>query len=259
VVALLWLATAVQGLQIVAAAVMWRSSRERHDRLALPRPGEAIGLLRRSLPFAVAGVVANAQARLAPLALGYLASANDVALFGAAQRLGNFARLLPQSAFAGALPVIAGDIARGESAGARERFDRIVIGFAVLSSAALALFAPLLIRVTYGGRFSGGASVLVWVAIGLLPSLVNGARRVYLWAAGRETFATAWNAVAVAAQALASVLLIPAFGASGAAAALAVGECAIVWPLQHGNRSIQPRERVGGPVAVVVESPAAGL
>src|SRR4051812_22038917 len=109
-VALLWLATAVQAAQVAAAGLLWTRSRDRHDPLPRPTPAAAAALVRRSLPFAVTGVVANAQSRLAPLGLGYLATVEQVALFGAAQRLAAIVRMLPQAVFASALPLLAREV-----------------------------------------------------------------------------------------------------------------------------------------------------
>lgn len=254
VIALLWLATVVQAAQILAAMILWRIAADRHDRFERPSIRHAAALLRESLPFALSGVIANIQLRVAPLALGYLATTEQVALFGAAQRLGNLVRILPQSAFAGALPVLAREVMRGQPERVRSTFDRVVFAFAVVASAGMAMLAPLIIRLTYGGTFSASAPVLVWVAIALLPSLVNNARKVYLYAAGRERMATFWSGVALAVQACGCVLLVPTLGASGAAIALGVGEAAVWWPLQQ---PVKPIELAGGPIRVVSDSPLA--
>jgi O-antigen/teichoic acid export membrane protein len=64
-----------------------------------------------------------------------------------------------------------------------------------------------------------------------VPSLVNNARKVYLYASGRERIAVLWTAVSVGVQAIGSLALIPSFGAAGAACAMALGEATVWWPL----------------------------
>ena len=72
----------------------------------------------------------------------------------------------------------------------------------------------------------------MWVAIGLWPFLVNSGRKVGLYASGRERDAVLWSAVALAIQVVACAILIPRYGAAGAAFAMAAGEIAVWWPLR---------------------------
>ena len=68
------------------------------------------------------------------------------------------------------------------------------------------------------------AAVLVILALGLVPTLLNSARRVYLYARGHEADATRWSGVALLVQAIGCVAAVPSAGALGAAAALLAGE-----------------------------------
>jgi O-antigen/teichoic acid export membrane protein len=93
------------------------------------------------------------------------------------------------------------------------------------------LFAAPLLRLLYGPTFINAAPALVWVGVGLVPSLVNSGRKVALIAAGGEAMVLRWSAVALAVQAITTVALIPPLGAVGAAVSIAVSEAAIVLPL----------------------------
>jgi O-antigen/teichoic acid export membrane protein len=257
--ALLWIFFAVQVVQLAAAAAMWRFAAEGGaTSLEWPSWRGIRAAVQRAAPFTASGLIANAQGRISPLALGYLAGADQVATFGAAMRLGSFIRILPQSAFGGALPVFSREVDRGGVEPVRRLFDRVLACFALVTGLALALSAPLAIRLVYGRRFSGSAAVLVWIAVGLIPALVNSGRKTYLYAAGFERAATAWSGVALALQTLACVLLIPRFGASGAAAAIAVGEAAVWWPLRRADGAVHGIELVGRPVGIVGGHPLAG-
>ena len=68
-----------------------------------------------------------------------------------------------------------------------------------------------------------------------MPSITNSARKVYLYAAGGETIAVRWSAAALAVQIAADAALIPAFGAAGAALAIAISEAAIWLPLRRAD------------------------
>jgi O-antigen/teichoic acid export membrane protein len=256
-VALLWLATAIQSVQFVAASILWTLSRDRHDALTMPKRARAVALVRRSMPFALSGLIANAHVRLAPLALGVFGGVEQVALFGAAQRFANLVKLLPQSAFAGALPVLSRDVHAGAAERVRISFERTIAAFAIASAAGLALLAPLVVRLAYGRPFQAAAPVLAWLAVGLIPMLTNNARQLSLYAAGRERTATVWSAAALVGQAAGCALLIPGFGAAGAAVAVGLGEALVWWPLRRRELLIQPIVLAGSPVGVVAEDPLA--
>jgi O-antigen/teichoic acid export membrane protein len=233
VVHLLWLATAMQAAQLTAAAVLLSATSAHDDRMEVPSARAVAGTVKRSIPFALAGLIANAQQRLAPLLLGYLSGPSEVALFGAASRLGNIARAVPSAAFAGALPVLTERARRGRMEAVRRRFHRALQGFVIAAALGLGLAAPTLIRWTYGRAFSGAAPALVLVAVGIAPALLNASRRVYLYAGQRERVAVLWSGIALFIQAGLCAALIPVWGAVGAAAALMLGECAVWWPLSR--------------------------
>jgi O-antigen/teichoic acid export membrane protein len=212
--------------------------------------------LREAWPFAAAGIIANVQGRLAPVLLGFLASPAALAAFGAASRIAGLARILPQAAFAGALPVLSYEARLGTSESVRARFDRTLFAFAVAAASAIALLAAPLVSWTYGKGFAEAVAPLVWTGIGLIPMLVNSGWKVYLYASGLERAAVKWGGVALALQAAACASLIPAFGASGAAVALAFGEAAVSWPLY--KVAVKAGELGGSPVGVVSDSPLPG-
>jgi O-antigen/teichoic acid export membrane protein len=242
---LLILAAVVQLAQLAAVAVMWQNSARGPHHLMSASRSELMPAVRAAWPFALAGLIANAQVRLAPLMLGVMSTTSAVALFGAAARIGSFIRLLPQSAFAGALPALAVEarepVGRGfqprlggleraapQRQALRRRFDNVLRCFAVLSAIGIAVAARPIVGFMYGPQFAGASGVLVWMAVGLVPTIVNGGRKVFLYAAGHEQTAVRWSGVALAIQTIGCIALIPGFGAAGAAAALAIGE-AVVW------------------------------
>jgi len=230
VAGLLLLASTVQVAQLAAAALLWPAVAG--PMFERPSLRFAVSLLGRAFPFAVAGLVVNVQERLAPLMLGRLSGIGEVALFGAAWRIGGVVRMLPQAMFGGALPVLAAATGREGSGNVAFRFERVLSVSAALAAAALAVFAGPILRVTYGADYAPGVFTLMWVAIGLWPFLVNSGRKVTLYAAGRERDAVRWSAAALAIQVVACALLIPRFGAAGAALAMAAGEIAVWWPLR---------------------------
>ncbi len=231
---LMALAAVVQAAQLVMAAILWRPIFGAHGSVRISY-GWMTRLIRRALPFAATGLVANLESRIGPLMLGYLATPVAVGLFAAAARFGRVARLVPQAVFAGALPVLSHDYSRNpEEAGRVFRtFSRLILLFATLSAVAFALLARPLLGLVYGGEFSTAAPVLVWIGIGLIPTLSNSAQKIFLYAAGAEARVVGWSTVALLVQVGAAAALIPAFGATGAAIGFTIGEAVIWAPLRR--------------------------
>jgi O-antigen/teichoic acid export membrane protein len=237
IVALLALAVVVQLGQIATAVVCWRTVFGDRGRMRLPSPDALATLVRRALPFAASGIVANVQTRVSPLMLGFLSTQPELGLFAAASRFGSVARLAPQAVFAGALPVLSHEHQR-DRASAERVFHAFDVGLLVLS-AAIALgatvFAAPVLRLVYGASFVRAAPALVWVSVGLIPVLSNSARKVWLYASGGEALVVCWSAVALTVQVCLGAVLIPALGGVGAAVSVAVGEAVIWWPLRRAT------------------------
>jgi O-antigen/teichoic acid export membrane protein len=256
IVALLLLAAAVQALQFAAAVGLWLRITASRPGIEWPSPPTIVRTLRDAWPFAAAGLIANAQQRLAPVLLGFFAAPAALAAFGVASRFGGLVRMLPQAALGGALPVLSHEARHGASGAMRALFDRTLLAFTLASASILTVFAAPLVSWTYGDGFAAAVVPLVWTGIGLVPTLVNGGRKVYFYATGFEAVAVRWSAVTLALQAAMCAALIPSFGAAGAAAGLALGEAAAWWPLRKAG--IKPGELGGAPVGVVGDSPLVG-
>ena len=237
--ALLAIAVAVQAAQIMTALVLWRTAFGPREPIRPPAWRETRATFVRALPFAAAGIVANLQTRMAPLMLGYRSTESELGAFAAAARFGTTARLAPGAIFAGALPVLSREHERGdaESRTAFISFDRAFAALALLTAIAGVVLARPLLRLVYGPAFAAAAPALVWISLGLAPTLINSATKIALYAAGADRLATAWSAVSLVVQAILALALIPRFGAVGAAWAIAVGEVVIFLPLRRARRA----------------------
>src|SRR5262249_8832142 len=156
------LMTAVQLAQIATTAVLWPSAFSGAS-IVWPAPSEVLTLLRRALPFAAAGLVANLQTRIGPLLLGYLSTEADVGASAAAARFGPLGRRAPGAVFAGALPVLSREFSKASRSGARTQaaFDRALTVFAISAALPMVLVAAPLVRIVYGASFGPAAPVLV--------------------------------------------------------------------------------------------------
>ncbi len=239
IAALLTLATAVQLAQLAVGAVIWWFTVSPREAFAFPSWRASTRTIRRALPFAVSGLLANLQMRAAPLTLGYLSTQTELAWFGAASRLGGVAKIVPHALFGAALPSLSAErgTVDGRPRSLWRRFEPLLFGLTLVMAATLAVLAGPLLRMTYGSGFLPGVSPLVWVAIGLIPTLTNSGSRVYLYALGEEEYVVRWGAMGLVIQSVVGLALVPSLGASGAAASIALGE-AVVWaPLRRRIRA----------------------
>ena len=234
VVALLLLSAAVIALNLTVASFIWHLSAPPGERPHFS-PLALWKLSGRGLPFAGAGLVANLQARLGPLMLGFFSTPSEVAAFGVATRIEGVARRIPYAAFGAALPVFSSD--RGRGTAVRARFDAALKIFALAAGSLLVVGAAPLVRYSYGPDFLRATLPLTLCGAALVPSLLNGSRKVYLNANGGERIVVIWSAIALGVQASLATLLIPRLGASGAVAALAAGDAAAWLPLRKAALS----------------------
>jgi len=235
-VALMMIAALVQVAQIASALLLWRTvfgDRRRTDERREP----LTALMRRALPFAASGIVANLQSRVAPVLLGALSTSAEVGMFAAASRVGRLARLAPQAVFGGALPVLSHEFGRDRSQAEQlfSRLDRVLLWFSTSVAALCLVAAPLVLRIVYGSPFVAAAPALMWVGVGLIPALSNSGRQIALYAAGEEAVVVRWTTVALIVQVASAVLLIPAMGGAGAAISVAIGDAAVWLPLRRAG------------------------
>lgn len=231
-VALMAVALVIQVAQLAAALLLWQRVAGMGV-MRMPGPREGWQWLCRAWPFALSGLIANGQARVAPLMLGACSSSTQVALFAVASRFAEAVKMLPQAALAGALPVLSASATDLRDGDLRAPFHARLRLFARASGSTLALLAYPLVRLTFGVRYLEAWPVLVILAIGLTPALTNSARKVYLFAGGHEDAAARWGAVALVIQTALAAALAPAWGALGVALALTIGEGCVVQPLRR--------------------------
>ena len=251
--ALLGAAIAVQAAQAATALALWRPVFGREAVARRDVRAALLPALRSALPFAASGLVANLQARVAPLMLGYLAPPVELGWFMAASRIGRVARLTPQAIFAGALPVLSHEYARNrvEAHRVSRTLNRVIAAAAAGVVVSSLLFAAPLMRTIFGASFAPAAPSLMWVAIGLVPSLSNSTRKIFLYAAGAESIVVGWSLAAVVLEIAAGAALIPTLGSVGAAISVAVAEAAILMPLRRAGEK-ESGEPVKDPALAIV-------
>jgi len=226
--------------QVLAVWWLWRKysplpdlpAQQTHSLPDLPplaQGREIAALVRRALPFAVGGVLAAISMRAAIVLLEFLTDARGAGIFSAANRFIDAAKLIPIALYGAMLPALsalAGDPKSMRRAFAASQRRLVVYGMA--AGLALALAAPLAIRVIFGAGFGESVVPLMILSIGLVAATGRGGALVWCYASGRERRANVAIAVGLVVTIGVGLALIPAWGAVGAAVAVVAGD-GVVW------------------------------
>lgn len=208
--------------QMVAAWVVYRQ--RFHIPSRLPR-SPLMGVWRAAFHFALAGLFAGVQSRLALIALERLAGPVAVGQFTAASRFIDGARLIPNAYFAalfGALGGLAANppaLRRAFAQGGR----RVTI-YGVLVMIGVAVGGLPALVIVFGIEFAPAFPALVVLAVALAFGTLRGLATLYGYAEGREARVNGVNAGVIVILAGLCVVLVPRLGGLGAALALAAAE-----------------------------------
>jgi O-antigen/teichoic acid export membrane protein len=229
-------AVLAQAMQLLVAGGVWWFGLRPYggcQPLSFPLLGQ---MVRQALPFALAGAVATLNARTGPLVLGYLHGADRVGGGGAAWRLTEAAKVLPQGVLSAAFPALASE----PGARWRWRYQRGVLLLAVLSAGLLLVVAHPLVLWVYGSQFAPATDTLRWLSLALVPALLNASTEIYLYAIGAEGFVLKWRTLGWVILLLAGGALAPGWGARGVGVALGLSEVALLYPFQRRFNSSSP-------------------
>jgi anaerobic magnesium-protoporphyrin IX monomethyl ester cyclase len=216
---LLDLAAVQAGAAVVAMllAAWWLT------RAAVPDALERVGsraILAESLPLGLNGALALATMRIEILILFLWHGPLETGLFAAALKLVEALNAVPGALAAGALPTMARE-GRSALGAARVRTAATLLVLAIPTAFLLLLVAPLCaVRLGY----AGAGMPLRILAAAVVPMFVNSGALHALLAVGRGELLPRLTATRLVCATLLGLMLIPRFGAAGAAAGLAVSE-----------------------------------
>jgi O-antigen/teichoic acid export membrane protein len=186
-----------------------------------PDYGSAPAWFRLSLPLFLITAVQELLNQLQVVMLGGLMNAQAAGLFAAASRLSNLLSfgLVAVSSICG--PMIASAYHRralGELGRLASLTAKIGLAFAIVAAIGLVVAGPLLLSL-FGGEFTAAYPVLVVLIAGGLVNAFTGVVAYLLTLTGHEVQALVTFALALAANIILNLLLIPHWGPVGAAAA----------------------------------------
>jgi O-antigen/teichoic acid export membrane protein len=180
---------------------------------------------RSGLPLVLLNVVLAANTQLGTILVGAIDSAAEAGVFSVATRVTSFISFTMIAAGYPLMPMAA----RLYSEGAHEalqalvtRAVRMVLVVALPTGVALVLFAPLILGL-FGEGFTAGDTVVRILAIGEVVNVLTGFGGLVLVMTGHEGYLTRGVTFGAATNLVLAFVLIPIFGATGAAVAAASG------------------------------------
>ena len=160
----------------------------------------------------------------APLLVGIWMPASDVALYNAAHRTAFLTTIVLASVNSIAAPKFAELYHAGnlEALGATARNSARMMLLLAVPVLAFFVAAPGFVMALFGSEFITGSTLLVVLAIGQFVNVSTGSVGLVLIMTGREKVARNNVAVAATLNIILQVLLIPRYGAIGAAIATSI-------------------------------------
>lgn len=226
--------TVVQLAELAAGVVLFRRGEPARTAAAdvgTDRRDTAAGLLRRSLPFALAGLLGTLELRVDLFLVQAVCGAVVVAAYSVAMRLSEALALVPNSLFAALFPALSAAHGEAGSAQGERLYGRALRFVLVLGGGAAVgglLFADTLVRWTFGAAYAPAAAPLRILAVMLVPLLANRTTTLHLYASGRERRANVLETVNLALRAGVGWALVTRWGAVGAAWANLAAETAVL-------------------------------
>ena len=213
----------VLGSGLVTGLWCWRTWRTERARVELARGGE---ILRGSWHYGLTGVLSQVYLRIDLLLLPLLRNLEEVGLFAAADKLTDLGLKVGVLGSRVLAPILFAQ-SHGDRA-AYGRTCKVMLRTVSLAGALacliLAFLAEPLVVLIFGSRFRSAAAILVVLAASLALRLMVIALQIVLSSSDehlRRTGALAW---AIMGAGTCNVLLVPTYGAVGAAAARVVSD-----------------------------------
>ena len=240
---------------LLLIAYAWRQGARYSGRPELRlAPREALRLFRRAAPFLGIIVLTVVYLRGATLVLSILASASTVGLYAIANRFMEAAAVVPTMFNASVYPALA-RVTSASLADARAltaRSVRLLLIGSIPLAALITIFAPDIVRISFGSKYVGATRALEVLAWTLPLRGLQGVLGSQLAAMDQQAALARARVIAVGSFLLAGPLLTVGFGLLGAAAAVLLCEgvqFGLYWRLLH-------RTDVAPPVATKVIAPA---
>lgn len=181
---------------------------------------QAMPLMQQALPFAIAAVLAALHMRLNILWLEQVWNSAETGYYAAASRIPEVVRVASIAFFDAAFPLLVS--LSGNANLLRQYLRRMLVGLGITGlafAAAATLAGPFVILFLYGEVFINAIQPMIILSWATIPLLLRSTLTFYGYVQRDETFVNSTVFVSLVARMLFCALLIPPYGASGAALA----------------------------------------
>ena len=223
---------AVAVMEILLGAILLARAAHRRGLRYGPFDGElARRLLREAWPLLLSGFAVMAYMRTDVVMLRWINGDRAAGIYTAATRLTEIWYFIPSAVAASLL----GALLAARAAGRRAYEDRLQTfydlnaGLAFGVALPTALLAPWIVRLAFGDPYAEAAPVLCWLAGTLVFIFLGVARGQYLVNEGHTGFYLASTMAGLFSNVGLNLVLIPRYGACGAAAATMVAQAVAAW------------------------------
>jgi O-antigen/teichoic acid export membrane protein len=216
---LVWLGTAYLGAASVGLFINWLVFRKRIHEVKLVFPVGGMKFFVESLPVGLGNFFESAALRISYTLLAYLAGSYETGVYAAAARITGSLRNLPVGIFGAVLPVMASFQTSPNRV--RSLFQRSFWAMlAMVIPVAFVLFwwSDFLISLLYGPSYMPASGLLRLLAVGLIPLFVGMSFSHVMLSQSRllRRFPVV-TGLALLFNILLNLILIPAYGSTGAA------------------------------------------
>ncbi|HEY1478730.1 MAG TPA: polysaccharide biosynthesis C-terminal domain-containing protein, partial [Gaiellales bacterium] len=199
-------------------------------------------LLKDALPVAISLTLGVIYLRVLVLLCGFLTTTTQTGYFGTSFRAFEVLWSLPTLMLSAALPLlsVAGRDDRARLAGALQTMTEAALIFGLFIALAVSIGARPLLDVLGGSQYGGAASALRIQIFAIVLVFIGQAWQLGL-VAMRQQRSLAWaNGAALVVVLIAGVILIPPFGAVGAAIGAVIAEAALCACVLYSLNRFEP-------------------
>ena len=209
---------------VTAGAWLWKR-KTAHGRFARPEPIPSRHLLESALPLFGVTLISMLMHWVPIVCLGIWRNSYDVGVFGVALRTSVLSNFVLISVNAVLAPTFAGLYSKGDMMALSTVARKSALWTTLITSPLLFLFVfhPSWVMEIFGAEFSAHGRPLAILAIGQLVNVSTGSVGYLLMMTGRERQLSVNTVLVGGVTICLNLLLVPYFGATGAAAATAAG------------------------------------
>jgi PST family polysaccharide transporter len=211
------------GLAAVGLAIVYRLSGERFGLWRVTRV-RALELMRTSWPLILSGLAITVYMRIDQIMLGEMIDDAEVGIYSAAVRISELWYFIPVAIVSSVAPAIA-SAKKADEEQYQRRVQQLLYTMALFGYAVaipISLISGPLVRLLYGNEFAGAGAVLaVHIWAGVFVNL-GGAHAQWLINEGKTGYFSVSTAIGAVINVVLNFILIPRWGALGAAIATLV-------------------------------------